>query len=188
MYQGPLPAPGRLPIRPRRRGSSYQGVGRGHHPPLAWLPPLARAQQQSSPANTQHSPLPTQSPTYSSGGSILTSPPSVFHSPSYDTCSPSPYSNSPHQKNPSPFCSPSRDQHQFFTSPKSPHSVREHYNPNYFVNTNNNNTSKNKNFDHTVLKKQGHVELLSNMHADPLQLSQGDCIILGINRSPIAHY
>ena len=44
MYQGPLPAPGRLAMRPRRRGGSYHGVGRGHHPPLAWLPPLARAQ------------------------------------------------------------------------------------------------------------------------------------------------
>ena len=43
MYQGPLPVAGRLPVRPRRRAGSYQGIGRGHHPPLAWLPPLARA-------------------------------------------------------------------------------------------------------------------------------------------------
>lgn len=62
MYQGPLPAPGRIPVRPRRRaGCYYQGVGRGHHPPLAWLPPLHDPNSPQSPS-PHHEPESPQSP------------------------------------------------------------------------------------------------------------------------------
>lgn len=65
MYQGPLPLHGRLPARPRRRTSSYRGLERGHHPPLAWLPPLAKTPVSStlpyasqSPTTITTNPLP----------------------------------------------------------------------------------------------------------------------------------
>ena len=48
MYQGPLPVPG---ARNYRRRGGWNGAGRGIHPPVAWLPPVARAQNWNSRPN-----------------------------------------------------------------------------------------------------------------------------------------
>ncbi|KAF2365309.1 Transcription factor AF4/FMR2 [Trinorchestia longiramus] len=86
MYQGPPPAPGRLSIRPRRRGISYREIGRGHHPPLAWLPPIARL-HHSSPSHYNPPPLVSHDASNTPASPVdskLASLPALLSSPIHD--------------------------------------------------------------------------------------------------------